>query len=100
MLRCSKLEISRSVIVSRNSSRLCKLAFSRSHLATNGVEVQTVRSGVIYMVGSFLAQMCPVKAVSLAGILGCAPIGEMYVLGLLKAKRDSVPTQTSSTELI
>ena len=67
MLRCSKLEISRSVIVSRNSSRLCKLAFSRSHLATNGVEVQTVRSGVIYAVGSFLAQMCPAKAVSLAG---------------------------------
>ena len=69
--------------------------------ATNGVEVemvlccthsldlfftvpwkkQTVRSGVIYAVGSFSAQMCPAKAVGL--VLGCAPIGEVYVLGLL-----------------
>ena len=47
-------------------SRLCKLMFSKFHLATNGVEVQTVRSGVIYVVGSFSAQMCPAKVVSLA----------------------------------
>ena len=71
MLRCSKLEIRRSVIVSWNSLRLCKLAFLRSHLATNGVEVQTVQSGVIYMVGSFSAQMCPAKAVSLASTWVC-----------------------------
>ena len=50
-----------------NFSRLCKLAFSRFHgLATNGVEVQTVRSGITYAVGSLSAQMCPAKAVSLA----------------------------------
>ena len=35
--------------------------------------MQTVRSGVIYAVGSFSAQMCPAS-------LGCAPIGEVYVL--------------------
>ncbi len=33
-------------------------------------------------------------------VLGCAPIGEVYVLGLLKAKRASVPTQAFSTEVI
>ena len=33
-------------------------------------------------------------------VLGCAPIGEVCILGLLKAKGASVPTQTSSTELI
>ena len=59
--------------------------------------MQTVRSGVIYAVGSFSAQLCPAKAASLNG---CAPIGEVYVLGLLKAKRASVLTQTSSTGLI
>ena len=56
--------------------------------------MQTVRSGVIYAVGSFSAHMCPAK------VLGCAPIGVVYVLGLLKPKRASVPTQTSNTELI
>jgi len=33
-------------------------------------------------------------------VLGCTPIGVVYVLGLLKPKRASVPTQTSNTELI
>ena len=32
--------------------------------------------------------------------IGCTPIGEVYVVGLLKPKRASVPTQTSNTELI
>ena len=40
-------------------------------LATNGVEVQAVRSGVIYAVGSFSAQMCPAKAASLKLVGGC-----------------------------
>ena len=56
------------VSVSEVTSRLCKPAFSRFHLATSGVEVQTVRSGVRYVVGSFSVHMCPAKAVSLASI--------------------------------
>ena len=54
-----------------NFSRLCKLMFLKIHLATNGVEVQTVRSGVIYAVGSFSAQMCPAKVASLASTWVC-----------------------------
>ena len=74
--------------------------------------MQTVRSGVIYAVGSFSAQMRPAEAVSLAStwvrtywrsvrswLIPHVPF-RAYVLGLLKAKRASVPTQTSSTELI
>ena len=66
------------------------------------MEVQTVRSGAIYAVGNLFAQMCPAKPISLAStwVRQCSPIGEVYVLGLLKAKRASVPIQTSSTELI
>ena len=48
-----------------NVSRLCNHIF-KVPLATNGVEVQTLRSGVIYAVGSFSVQMCPAKVASLA----------------------------------
>ena len=34
--------------------------------------METVRSGVIYVVGSFLAQMCPTKVASLASTWVCA----------------------------
>ena len=61
------------------------------------MEVQTVRSGVIYAVGSFSAEKCPAKAVSLASTWVHT---YWRSVGLLKAKRTSVPTLTSSTELI
>ena len=57
------------------------------------------RSGVIYAVGSFSTLMCPAKAASLASTL-VGTYWRSVHLGLLKAKRASVPTQTSSTELI
>ena len=55
--------------------------------------MQTVQSGVMYAVGSFSAQSVSSQSGKPSSVvLGCAPIGEVYVVGLLKAKRASVPT--------
>ena len=61
--------------------------------ATNGMEVQYTRLGAFRL-------KCVQPKQQAYLVLGCAPIGEVYVLGLLKAKQASVHTQTSSTELI
>ena len=59
-----------------NFSRLCKLALI---LATNGVEVQTVRSGVVYVVGRFSAQMCA-HLLEKCMFLGCSRPSELLFL--------------------
>ena len=49
------------------------------------MQVQTVRSGVIYVVGSFSAEMCPAKAVSLASKVDVGNFHEFLELSTMYA---------------